>query len=145
MVRDDDEHRMHVSPIFHGICAASGLDRGFIGPDRSAIDLVVSPDGKQVSGVGQNDDELGQNSPNPFNPETTNRYALDEPSHVRIVIYNLIGHVVHVLADANQPVGFHTVHWNGRNAHGKQVFSGVYLYQIEAGTLVDARKILLIK
>ena len=111
MVREyDDEHRVHVSPIFYGICAASGLDRDFIGPDRSAIDLVVSPDGKHVYGVGQNDYELGQNFPNPSNPETTNRYVLAELSHVRIVIYNLIGHVVHVLTDANQPVNFHTVH-----------------------------------
>lgn|GEM_PF-1978860 len=89
--------------------------------------------------------ELGQNYPNPFNPETTIRYALAEPSHVRITIYNLVEQVVRVLVDTDQPVGFHTVHWNGRNTHGQQISSGIYLYQIEAGTFVNTRKMLLIK
>ncbi|HCQ01631.1 MAG TPA: hypothetical protein DIT99_13465 [Candidatus Latescibacteria bacterium] len=53
--------------------------------------------------------------------------------------------MVHGLVDADQPVGFHTVHWNGRNALGKQVSSGIYLYQIEDSTFVDTRKMLLIK
>lgn len=89
--------------------------------------------------------ELGQNFPNPFNPVTSISYALAEPSHVRITVYNLVGQAVRVLVDKDQPVGFHTIRWDGRNQRGQSVSSGIYLYQIEAGTFVDTRKMLLLK
>ncbi|MBM3264023.1 MAG: fibronectin type III domain-containing protein [candidate division Zixibacteria bacterium] len=93
---------------------------------------------------------LGQNFPNPFNPETSIRYELPTPGQVKLVVYNLLGQEVVTLVEAHQGAGFHTVRWNGLNTSKQQVASGVYFYRItvqDGNNMVffNARKMLLIK
>ena len=72
--------------------------------------------------------------PNPSNPSTTIQYEIPENSHVRLVIYDILGREVSVLKDAFVPAGTHDVLWNGRNHRGETVGSGVYIYQLVAGS-----------
>ena len=88
---------------------------------------------------------LENNFPNPFNPETTLRYALPEASQVTLSIYNVLGQEVVRLVDAEQTAGFYHVRWNGKNALGHSVASGVYLYRIQAGEFNQTQKMLLLK
>lgn len=94
---------------------------------------------------------LGQNYPNPFNPMTTIRYALPQPSRVRLSVYNTLGQHVATLVDGVQPAAFHTVQWNGRSTNGGAVASGVYIYRIEAEAIesrermVQSRKMIIVK
>ncbi len=88
---------------------------------------------------------LGQSYPNPFSPSTTIRYGLPEPCQVRLTTYSVLGQTVRVLVDANQDVGYHSVQWDGRDALGRQVTSGVYLYRLEAGANVAVRKMVLVR
>ncbi|MBI4550950.1 MAG: fibronectin type III domain-containing protein [Candidatus Latescibacteria bacterium] len=88
---------------------------------------------------------LGQSYPNPFNAQTTIKYELPKTTPVKLVIYNILGQQVRTLVDAVQPAGYYTVQWNGRNASGRTVASGVYTYRMEAGTFVQTRKMLLVK
>ncbi|WP_457651676.1 T9SS type A sorting domain-containing protein [Rhodocaloribacter sp.] len=83
---------------------------------------------------------LEPNYPNPFNPVTTIRFALPEASEVRLAVYDLLGREVSVLAEGPYPAGAHTVTWRADDAP-----SGVYLYRLEAGAFVSARRMLLIK
>lgn len=57
--------------------------------------------------------ELAQNYPNPFNPETSIKYQLPRPSHVKLVIYNLVGQSIRTLVDARQSAGRFQINWDG--------------------------------
>lgn len=83
--------------------------------------------------------------PNPFNPITTIRYDLPEPSNVKITIYNDLGKVITVLQDSYESAGYRSIQWYGRNANGQQVGGGVYLYRIEAGDYQKTMKMILLK
>jgi len=92
---------------------------------------------------------LYQNYPNPFNPETKISYALSVPSVVTLKIYNVLGQEVATLVNGNSPAGAFQVVWNGKDASGRSVASGLYVYRLHAtasGTeFTQARKMLLLK
>ncbi len=88
---------------------------------------------------------LDQNHPNPFNPATTIRYSLGEAVNVRLAIYNVLGQEVRLLVQQFQSAGNYTVVWDGRDAAGLQVSTGMYVYRLQAGTDVVTRKMLLTK
>ena len=88
---------------------------------------------------------LGPNRPNPFNPATTIRYSLNESADVNLAIYNLLGQEVRLLVRQVQPAGSYTVVWDGRDAAGRQVSTGVYLYRLQAGADVVTRKMVMAK
>ncbi len=88
---------------------------------------------------------VGQNYPNPFNPLTTIEYNLPRPSRVTIDIYNILGQKVRRLVDAGRVAGPHRVDWDGTNQDGEAVATGLYFYRVQAGRLVDSKKMLLLK
>ena len=88
---------------------------------------------------------LDQNYPNPFNAITNIRYALPLPEFVHITIYNILGQEVHRMAGSWQEAGFHTARWDGRDLGGIPVSSGVYIYHIQAGKFMAAKKMAIIK
>jgi uncharacterized delta-60 repeat protein len=71
---------------------------------------------------------LAQNFPNPFNPTTTIRFETPRVSHVKLVIYNLRGELVHALVDSEMAAGFHLVTFDASG-----LASGIYFYRLEAG------------
>ena len=90
------------------------------------------------------------NYPNPFNPETWFPYQLAQPAPVSISIYNPQGELVRTLVLGHQPAGMYqdrsrAAHWDGRNARGELVASGVYFYTLSAGNFTATRKMLLRK
>ncbi len=89
--------------------------------------------------------ELEQNYPNPFNPTTRIQFALPKNSHVRLAIYDLLGREVAKLIDDNRAAGNHTMEWNGFDARGQRVSSGIYFYRIEAEGFIQTRKLTLLK
>ena len=81
---------------------------------------------------------LGQNYPNPFNPETWIPFELARDAEVSLRVYDLAGNVVRTLDLGSRRVGLHTsrdaaAYWDGRNAQGEPVSSGVYVYELTAG------------
>ena len=94
--------------------------------------------------------QLLANFPNPFNPETWIPYELATDTDVRITIYNSNGVVVQTLQLGHQSAGYYTdrdraAYWDGRNALGEQVASGVYFYQLETDELSLMRKMVILK
>lgn len=67
-------------------------------------------------------------SPNPFNPSTSVRFELFDPSRVRIDVYDVRGRFVRQLVDRELPAGPHSVLWDSRDEEGAFVSSGVYFY-----------------
>jgi hypothetical protein len=88
---------------------------------------------------------LGDNYPNPFNPQTTIAFDLPETQGVRLAVFDVRGRRVRVLVDQPLEAGSHTVVWDGTDGQGRRVASGVYLYRIEAGPLHETRRMLLVK
>ncbi|RMH60807.1 MAG: T9SS C-terminal target domain-containing protein [Calditrichaeota bacterium] len=100
---------------------------------------------KGQKAVRPNDFRLYNAYPNPFNPETTLRYALPRASVVRIDVYDLTGKRVHVLEKGFQTAGTHRVGWNGMNEKGRPMPSGLYIIRMRAGGFEQSRKVVLIK
>jgi hypothetical protein len=86
--------------------------------------------------------ELYENSPNPFNPTTTIRFALKETGPVTLAVYNSLGQKVRVLADGPRSAGAHAVMWDSRDEAGRSVSSGVYFCRLHAGKYEKTQKML---
>ena len=90
------------------------------------------------------------NYPNPFNPETWIPYQLAEPAEVMLRIYTINGELIRTLTLGHQSAGIYqtrtrAAHWDGRNALGEPVASGVYFYTLTAGEFTATRKMLIRK
>ena len=93
---------------------------------------------------------LFANYPNPFNPETWIPYQLATSGDVRITIYDARGMVVRVLTFGHQPAGYwisrnRAAYWDGRNALGERVASGIYFYQLHTDEVSLMRKMVILK
>jgi hypothetical protein len=88
---------------------------------------------------------LSQNYPNPFSAGTTIKYSLAEAVEVSIKVYNLSGQLVEVLVNEVQQPGNFTLNWDGKDENGKHMASGVYIYQMNAGSFQSAKKMVLVR
>lgn len=89
--------------------------------------------------------ELGQNIPNPFNPNTVIQFAVPRPAEVRVEVFNVLGQKVRTLANEFSKAGYKRVEWDGTDDNGSSVASGVYLYRMTAGDFSETKKMLLLK
>lgn len=90
--------------------------------------------------------ELHENYPNPFNPETTIRYELNEGGRVRLSVYSILGQKVVDLVEGRQASGVYQVTWDGRDDRGRLVASGIYIYRLTMdGRTSRARVMTLLK
>ncbi|MDE0552907.1 MAG: DUF5050 domain-containing protein [Candidatus Poribacteria bacterium] len=90
------------------------------------------------------------NYPNPFNPETWIPYQLASGTDVQILIYDAKGTLIRQLVLGYQPEGYYTernsaAYWDGRNALGERVASGIYFYQLRTNESSALRKMLIRK
>ena len=90
------------------------------------------------------------NYPNPFNPETWIPYHLARSADVTLTIYGIDGHVIRQLVLGHQPAGVYqnrsrAAYWDGKNAFGEPVASGVYFYTLTAGEFAATRRMLIRK
>ncbi|MBL7994178.1 fibronectin type III domain-containing protein [bacterium] len=88
---------------------------------------------------------IAQNYPNPFNPSTTIQFDVARSGNVKVKVYNVLGQEVATLVDGYFETGKQSVQWNGKDALGRQVASGVYMYRLEAGKIAKTKKMMLIK
>jgi uncharacterized protein (AIM24 family) len=88
---------------------------------------------------------LSQNFPNPFNPATTIEYTLSERSRLVLGIYDATGRLVVRLDQGVRESGTHRGEWDGRDADGRAVGSGVYFYRLEGAPSVAAKKMVLVR
>lgn len=89
---------------------------------------------------------LQGNYPNPFNPQTTILYSLDEAGTVTLRVFDRLGRKVVDLVDARQVRGAYQVTWDGRDARGQPVATGLYLYRLLLnGRLTQARTMTLLR
>ena len=104
-----------------------------------------------LDGIGQpTQNLLLQNYPNPFNPETWIPYQLSEDTSVSVSIYDTTGQLVRNLSLGFQSAGFYNsraraAYWDGRNALGERVASGIYFYQLTTPSFQQTRRLVIVK
>lgn len=134
--------------------AAAWADQYAGGVDELSGDVIV---------VGLDADLTGQNAapvtgrvpegslrlegaaPNPFNPRTEIRFAIDAAHRVRATVHDLAGRRIATLADRDFSAGSHRLVWDGKDAGGGEVGSGVYFYRLEAGGVSRCRSMVLVR
>ena len=93
---------------------------------------------------------LGQNFPNPFNPETWIPFELEDSGEVVISIYDLNGSLIRQIQLGELSAGKYltkdkAAYWNGRNQIGEHVSNGLYFYQLETGKFQQTEKLVVIQ
>ena len=139
-----DDGRIHLAPIE-------------VEPDISRITLVAAkPIAGDPSWAPSDPPQavvksaLLSNYPNPFNPETWIPYQLAAASSVRIHIYDVMGQGVRTLEIGQQPAGAYlsrnrAAYWDGRNALGERVVTGVYFYRLETDNFTATKRLVIVK
>lgn len=93
--------------------------------------------------------KLEQNYPNPFNPVTTISWQSPLSGHHTLKIYDILGNEVAVLVDEYKPAGSYKVEFNSQSHSGlsgiRELSSGVYFYQLRAGSILETKKMLLLR
>ena len=105
-----------------------------------------------ITDVDEQDDDqtlprhflLAQNYPNPFNPETTIEFDVPARSYVELNVYNVLGQRVKTLVEVVLPAGGHSATWDGTDENGNRLASGMYLYRLRTGDILQTRKMLLL-
>ncbi len=93
------------------------------------------------------DFRLEQNFPNPFNPSTSIRFQISSASGGEIVslkIFDVLGNEVATLVSENKQPGVYDVEFNSSSI-GNQLSSGIYFYQLRAGSYSEIKKMILMK
>jgi len=138
------------------------IELRIIGPNGNAelqtLSVKVTPDHLANAVLSVSLDSIGQptqnlllqNYPNPFNPETWIPYQLSEDSPVSISIYDTTGQLVRTLSLGFQSAGFYNsqgraAYWDGRNALGERVASGIYFYQLTTPSFQQTRRFVIVK
>jgi hypothetical protein len=83
---------------------------------------------------------LIQNYPNPFNPSTTISYQIPKINFVTLKVYDVLGNEITILVNNKKPAGSYEIEWNASDLP-----SGIYFYQLHAGSYIETKKMILLK
>ena len=114
--------------------------RVYIGPAQAKL-VAMAQDRLGLLDAPQ----LQQNAPNPFNSQTVLSYFLPAAGPARVEVFSLTGQRVAVLHQGPQSAGHHRLHWNGLDAEGRPLASGIYLYRLATDFGVLTRKLMLLR
>jgi hypothetical protein len=107
---------------------------------------MTEPGSAGVTPIGVTTYYLGENSPNPFNPQTTISFDLPKQRAVSLRVFDISGRLVRALIEGKVfGVGRSEATWNGRDDTGRRVASGTYFYRLEAGEYSVTKRMALIK
>ena len=151
-------------PLFHSLFTFErgvGLQEvdyagGFVDLSLDAhhhlLSAIITSVGYPSAGTRPTTFRLFQNYPDPFNPTTTIQYSLtpslsqwereSRQGRVRVTlkVYDLLGREVATLVDETKQPGTYAVQWDARG-----MASGVYVYQLKAGSFIDTKKLVLLR
>jgi hypothetical protein len=87
---------------------------------------------------------LYQNYPNPFNPTTNIRFRISDRGFISLKVYDILGKEVTTLINEELSAGDYEVELNASSGI-RDLVSGIYFYQLRAGSFVETRKMMYLK
>ena len=138
-----DSYSLHIVTIYHQLIT----DTPLISYSDTLLRFTVTPATyiNEETAPVPGEFELFQNYPNPFNQFTQIGFTLENSAFVDLTIYDLLGRKVKTLVSENLPTGYKSVLWDGTDESGKEVASGIYLYELKAGDFSMSKKLVLLK
>jgi len=118
-----------------GYCFKIGEDAG----------VFISGIKNKNESYSPSDFSLEQNYPNPFNSGTQIDFNLDKADHISLIIYDIKGREVISLVNEKRNPGHHSIVWDGMDAEGMIVTTGVYVCKLQVKNQIQSKKIVLIK
>jgi hypothetical protein len=112
------------------------------GPLMAVLGQPADPDNPPVIPVATG---LHNAYPNPFSSNATLPYSLKDEQTVRFDIYSVKGQLIRSYGSEHKAAGNHSLSWDGKDANGKEVTSGVYFYRMSAGKYTATRKLMFVK
>jgi hypothetical protein len=125
----------HIYINLHSGAYIGGEIRGQVSRDFDVLTSI-----RELPPMAPGEFRLEQNYPNPFNPSTTIRFQVPHASNVSLVIYNALGQKVATLFQGEKAAGIFSVKFSASD-----LGSGVYFCRLQAGELVQTKKVLLVK
>jgi photosystem II stability/assembly factor-like uncharacterized protein len=135
------------------VCFVDGQNGWAVGHEGTILKAVSEDVGNPFAGVphgkapvsSSSEVVLYANSPNPFAASTGISYELPAAADVSLKIFNVLGQEVRTLVDGTQPAGRNSVPWDGRDARGELLGSGVYFSALQVNGQVRTEKMLLLR
>ena len=127
----DNTGYLYASTATSMMLASGGLWR------RPLAEIITSVENETTQPINL---LLSQNYPNPFNPSTKIKYSVPQSSQVQIKVFDVLGNEVETLVNVEKPIGTYELTWYATNLP-----SGVYFYQLKAGSFVETKKMILLK
>ena len=153
-ITTDGDYRMYIclGPHFVPVGSTLVVDMAIVAGTSFTDLLVNAQDAINYASIVPvektnfivSDFSLSQNFPNPFNPSTKIRYSVPQLSKVIIKVFDVLGREVETLVNEEKSAGTYELEWNTESAAGG-LSSGVYIYQIRAGSFVESKKMILLK
>lgn len=128
-----------------GFSSREGANRPQLVIEGTALTLATGDDLLDAETSGPNEFSLAQNYPNPFNLETQIVFQMPTDELVQLTVFDILGRQVAVLVNATLQAGRHQITWEGRDANGLRVSSGMYFYQLRAPNFVASKRMLLVQ
>jgi hypothetical protein len=108
------------------------------------IHIIDNPVNIETGDLQPEDFVLHQNYPNPFNPSTNIRFSISDFGFVSLKVYDILGNEVAVLVNEMKSSGIYNVEFSPESGI-RNPASGIYLYQLKAGSFVETKKMILLK
>jgi len=118
-------------------------DNGAINLDDFRAHFISTGFEEENNGV-PTEFSLSQNFPNPFNSSSIIKYSIPISSHVTLKIFNTLGQELETLVNEEKNIGTYELNWDAASSSGG-LPSGVYFYQLRAGSIVETKKMLYLK
>ena len=115
-------------------------NNGTIDDTLSLENQVSAVEDDQSLLLSPNNYNLAQNFTNPFNPATTIRYSIPQRSSVTLIVYDILGNEVANLVNEEKDPGVYSIAFNATG-----LSNGIYFYRLQAGSFVEAKKMILLK
>jgi hypothetical protein len=131
--------------VLHKILTAPTQGFGFAADPLPADYVCLNGVGAPVLAETHYGFSLGPAAPTPFSASTTIDFSVAARTPVTLIVYDVAGRRVCTLVDAVLPAGRHQARWEGCTDAGEHAASGVYFYRLEAGTVSETRKTLLLR
>lgn len=149
-------HKLSSSLHFRGVLDDLRLYEGVLDPTtiehlyEAGLEGVLCPENASDLGVDSNEVtefvyQTEPNFPNPFQPETTIRFALDSVGPVDLVVLDVSGRRVRTLLSTTMEPGEHNVVWDGTDDSGRRLSGGIYFWRLSSDGRTLSRKMIMIE